>query len=54
MSRDNIIKIIDILEYQYHRGGVEAAEAEEIIMLLLGKEHGQELIRLWNNLINNQ
>ena len=54
MSRDNIIKIIDILQYQYNRGGVEAAEAEEIIILLLGKEHGQELIRLWNNLINSQ
>ena len=54
MTRDNIAKIIDILEYQYWRGGVQAAEAEEIIMLLLGQEHGQELIRLWNNLINNQ
>ena len=54
MNKQDIAKIIDILEYQYQRGGVEAAEAEEIIILLLGKEHGQELIRLWNNIINNQ
>ena len=54
MSKQELAKIIDILEYQFQRGGVEAAEAEQIIMLLLGKEHGQELIRLWNNLINSQ
>lgn len=51
MNKQDIARVITILENQYLRGGNQAKEAKEIIMLLLGKENGQELIRLWNNLI---
>lgn len=54
MSKDNIEQIINILENQYWRGGNQAKEAKQIILLLLGQEHGGELLRLWGNLINNQ
>ena len=51
MNKQDLARVITILENQYLRGGIIAAEAEQIIMLLLGKEHGKELIRLWDNLL---
>ena len=51
MNKQDFARVITILETQYLRGGNEAKEAKEIIMLLLGKEHGKELIRLWDNLL---
>ena len=51
MNKQDFARVITILETQYLRGGQTANEAKEIIILLLGKEHGQELIRLWNNLL---
>lgn len=51
MNKQDFARVITILETQYLRGGTAAKEAKEIIILLLGKEHGQELIRLWDNLL---
>lgn len=51
MNKQRLAQLINILENQYLRGGTVAAEAEQIIMLLLGKENGKELIQLWNRLI---
>lgn len=53
MNKQKLAQLVNILENQYLRGGAVAKEAEQIIMLLLGKEHGKELIRLWNSLIIN-
>lgn len=54
MNRAAIEQVLNILENQYWRGGEVAKEAKQIILLLLGQEHGGELLRLWGNLINNQ
>lgn len=51
MNKQRLAQLVNILENQYLRGGEVAKEAEQIIMLLLGKENGQELIKLWNRLI---
>ena len=51
MNKQDMARVITILENQYLRGGNVAVEAEQIVMLLLGQEHGAELIRLWNNLL---
>lgn len=53
MNKQKLAKLVNILEGQYLRGGAVAKEAEQIIILLLGKENGKELIRLWNSLIIN-
>lgn len=53
MSKKDLAQIIAILQNQYLRGGVEAAEAEQIIMLLLGKEQGKEMLKLFNLIISN-
>lgn len=53
MNKQRLAQLVNILESQYLRGGAVAKEAEQIIILLLGKEHGKELIRLWNSLIIN-
>ena len=51
MNKQRLAQIITILQNQYLRGGTIAAEAEQIIMLLLGKEDGKYLIKLWDSLI---
>lgn len=51
MNKQKLAQLVNILESQYLRGGQVAKEAKEIIIILLGQEHGKELIRLWNNLI---
>ena len=51
MNKQDFARVITILETQYLRGGNAAKEAKEIIILLLGQENGNELIRLWDNLL---
>lgn len=51
MNKQRLAKLVNILEGQYLRGGQVAKEAEQIIILLLGKEDGKHLIKLWNSLI---
>lgn len=53
MNKQDLARLVNILENQYLRGGQTAKEAEQIILILLGKEHGKELIKLWNSLIIN-
>lgn len=50
MNKQKLAQLVNILENQYLRGGAVAKEAEQIVILLLGKD-GKELIRLWNSLI---
>ena len=51
MNKQRLAQLVNILESQYLRGGQVAKEAEQIIMLLLGKEDGKMLIKLWDSLI---
>ena len=51
MNKQRLAQLVNILESQYLRGGQVAKEAEQIIMLLLGKEDGKVLIKLWDSLI---
>ena len=51
MNKTRLAQIITILQNQYLRGGTIAAEAEQIIILLLGEEDGKYLIKLWDSLI---
>ena len=51
MNKQRLARLINILENQYLRGGEVAKEAEQIIILLLGKEDGKHLIKLWSSLI---
>lgn len=51
MNKQRLAQLITILQNQYLRGGTIAAEAEQIIMLLLGKEDGKYIIKLWDSLI---
>lgn len=51
MNKQRLAQLVNILQSQYLRGGQTAREAEEIIILLLGKEDGKYLIKLWDSLI---
>ena len=51
MNKQRLAQLVTILQNQYLRGGQAAKEAEEIIILLLGKEDGKYLIKLWDSLI---
>ena len=51
MNKQRLAQLVNILEGQYLRGGETAKEAEQIIILLLGKEDGKTLIKLWSSLI---
>ena len=51
MNKQRLAQLVNILESQYLRGGQTAKEAKQIIMLLLGKEDGKVLIKLWDSLI---
>ena len=51
MNKQRLAQLVTILQKQYLRGGQTAKEAEEIIILLLGKEDGKYLIKLWDSLI---
>lgn len=51
MNKQRLAQLVTILQNQYLRGGQVAKEAEEIIILLLGKDDGKYLIKLWNSLI---
>ena len=51
MNKQRLAQLITILQNQYLRGGTIAAEAEQIIILLLGKDDGKFLINLWDSLI---
>ena len=51
MNKQRLAQLVNILESQYLRGGEVAKEAEQIIILLLGKEDGKTLIKLWSSLI---
>ena len=51
MNKQRLAQLVNILESQYLRGGQVAKEAEQIIMLLLGREDGKMLIKLWDSLI---
>ena len=51
MNKQRLAQLVNILQGQYLRGGQTAKEAEQIIILLLGKEDGKYLIKLWDSLI---
>ena len=51
MNKTRLARLVTILQNQYLRGGQVAKEAEEIIILLLGKEDGKYLVKLWDSLI---
>ena len=51
MNKQRLAQLVTILQNQYLRGGQTAKEAEEIIILLLGKDDGKYLIKLWDSLI---
>ena len=51
MNKQRLAQLVTILQNQYLRGGEVAKEAEQIIILLLGKDDGKYLIKLWDSLI---
>ena len=51
MNKQRLAQLITILQNQYLRGGQVADEAKQIVILLLGKEDGKYLIKLWDSLI---
>ena len=51
MNKQRLAQLIAILQNQYLRGGAVAKEAEQIVILLLGKEDGKHIIKLWDSLI---
>lgn len=44
-------KILEILKYQYLRGGVESAEAEEIVKLIVSNDINDlnTILEIWDN-----
>lgn len=51
MNKQKLAQLITILQNQYLRGGQVAKEAADIVILLLGKDDGKYLIKLWDSLI---
>ena len=51
MNKQRLAQLITILQNQYLRGGEVAKEAQQITILLLGKEDGKYLIKLWDSLL---
>ena len=51
MNKQRLAQLITILQNQYLRGGEVAKEAKQITILLLGKEDGEYLVKLWDSLI---